>query len=371
MIYTRIILKDHLTIDKALETLNAKKKSEFTFYDLIYQNKNGASVTEDTLKIRVYQKNEWNNKNVFVIQKTAPFENGAKKDAVSLREEFDTVEEAKEFVHTHFEKEYEYQLTLEKTGTEYENIHLRIWVENIKEIGWSVEFGSESSDAIEKAISLFDVKERLRVSVPEYLLQKKMLSYDTLAYYNQNAGEYFEQTVEADLQQSYDKFLTLLPKDAYILDFGCGSGRDSKYFIEKGCRVKAIDGSIEMCKLATKYIGQEVFCMKFEDLNETEVYDGIWACSSILHVEKEQLPNILLKMLAALKKNGVIYTCFKKGTGIEIKEGKYYHYLTKEELDDILSKLAIKATIIDYYETNSSVKRPDKPIWNNFLIRKV
>ena len=135
--------------------------------------------------------------------------------------------------------------------------------------------------------------------------------YNTLEYYNKNAKTYCEQTLEGNMQENYDKFLKHLTTSAYILDFGCGSGRDSKYFIEKGYKVKAIDGSIEMCKLASKYINQEVICMNFEELKDINTYDGIWACSSILHVEKEKLPDILNKMINALKVNGIIYTSFK------------------------------------------------------------
>ena len=165
--------------------------------------------------------------------------------------------------------------------------------------------------------------------------------YNTLEYYNKNAKIYCEQTLEGNMQENYDKFLKHLPTSAYILDFGCGSGRDSKYFIEKGYKVKAIDGSIEMCKLASKYINQEVICMNFEELKDINTYDGIWACSSILHVEKEKLPNILNKMIKALKVNGIIYTSFKIGEGFEIKEGKYYNYLTKNEMIQILRNLNI------------------------------
>ena len=92
-----------------------------------------------------------------------------------------------------------------------------------------------------------------------------------------------------------------------------------------------------MCKLASNYINQEVECMKFEKLNDINVYDGIWACSSILHVEKDHLLDILIKMINALKVNGVIYTSFKIGTGYEIKEGKYYNYLTKNEMIELLN----------------------------------
>lgn len=194
--------------------------------------------------------------------------------------------------------------------------------------------------------------------------------YNTLDYYNKNAKLYFEQTVEGNLKENYNKFLSKIPRESYILDFGCGSGRDSKYFIENGYKVKAIDGSIEMCKLASEYINQDVECMKFDELNEENTYDAIWACSSILHVEKEELPNILNKMIKALKPNGVIFTAFKKGEGYEIKDGKYYNFLTKEELEKILNGVNKNIKIIDYFETLSSTKRPEKVIWSNYILQK-
>lgn len=198
-----------------------------------------------------------------------------------------------------------------------------------------------------------------------------MENYNTLDYYNKNAKQYCEQTLVGDLQENYDKFLNEIPDSAYILDFGCGSGRDSKYFIDKGYKVTAIDGSIEMCKLASEYINQNVQCMKFDELDDIDTYDGIWACSSILHIEKEKLPSILNKMINALKDGGVIYTSFKIGTGYEIKEGKYYNYITKEEMQEVLSKANSNVKIIDYFETLPSTKRKAvNTIWGNFIIKK-
>lgn len=196
--------------------------------------------------------------------------------------------------------------------------------------------------------------------------------YNNLEYYNNNAKIYFEQTKEAKFEENYKRFLENIEKNSYILDFGCGSGRDSKYFIEHGYQVKAIDGSIEMCKIASAYIKQEVECMLFEDLKDIDTYDAIWACSSILHVEKEKLPTILMKMINALKPNGIIYTSFKKGSGYEIKDGKYYNYITKEELEEMISKSNLKVKIIDYFETLPSTKRPDSEglIWSNYVMKK-
>lgn len=89
-----------------------------------------------------------------------------------LHEEFDTEEEAVKFVNENLINEYEYKLKLEKSGVEYNNDELSVWVENIKDIGTSIEFGADSSEIIENAISSFDVVERLHESVPEYLYKK-------------------------------------------------------------------------------------------------------------------------------------------------------------------------------------------------------
>lgn len=145
---------------------------EFAFYDLVYMNKDGASITDDTLKIRVYKYNEWNSKAVLVIRKKAEVINGVKEDKFLIREEFDTESEALKYVDDNLKDVFDYKFKLEKSGVEYQNEDLRIWVEDIKSLGISIEFGSESQEKIEDAIKLFDVKERLEVSVPEYLYNK-------------------------------------------------------------------------------------------------------------------------------------------------------------------------------------------------------
>ncbi|MDE5630415.1 MAG: hypothetical protein K2I70_02330 [Bacilli bacterium] len=107
-----------------------------------------------------------------VIRKRAEVVNGVKEDKFLIREEFDTEKEALEYVEENFKDTFDYQFKLEKSGEEYQNDDLRIWVEDIKDMGMSIEFGSESQEKIEDAIKLFDVQERLTLSVPEYLYKK-------------------------------------------------------------------------------------------------------------------------------------------------------------------------------------------------------
>ena len=59
----------------------------------------------------------------------------------------------------------------------------------------------------------------------------------TLSYYNTHAQDFVQGTVGVDFHITQDRFLAQLPAGAKILDFGCGSGRDTKYFLERGFAV--------------------------------------------------------------------------------------------------------------------------------------
>ena len=133
---------------------------------------------------------------------------------------------------------------------------------------------------------------------------------NTIDYYDSCADEFYKSTVNVEFTTMQEHFLAKLKKGSNILDFGCGSGRDTKYFLEQGYDVEAIDGSAELCKLAGKLTGIKVKNILFQELSEVEKYDGIWACSSILHLPVRELTEVMRKMMIALKKNGIIYTSF-------------------------------------------------------------
>lgn len=105
----------------------------------------------------------------------------------------------------------------------------------------------------------------------------------TIEYYNKNADHFMKETATVDFTSIQEMFLSLLPPGGRILDFGCGSGRDTLAFLKRGYQVDAMDGSTEMCKLAAEYTGIPVRQMQFQELSVREHYDGIWACSSICY----------------------------------------------------------------------------------------
>lgn len=109
----------------------------------------------------------------------------------------------------------------------------------------------------------------------------------TLEYYNRNAADFTAGTLNVDFQENQNRFLKMLNRGDLILDFGCGSGRDTKYFLEHGMRVEAIDGSIELCRIASGYTGIEVRNMLFRiwmSVNDMTPYGHVHPCKKISHV---------------------------------------------------------------------------------------
>ena len=165
------------------------------------------------------------------------------------------------------------------------------------------------------------------------------MAINTISYYNVHAQSFTQSTRGVDFTAIQNKFLDKLPAGAFILDFGCGSGRDTRYFLDQGYRVEAIDGSEELCRLAGEYTGIEVKCMLFQELQDTDRYDAVWACSSILHLTYDELITVLEKIARALKDKGLLYTSFKYGTEEGERNGRYFTDMTEEKLTGLLDKV--------------------------------
>lgn len=190
----------------------------------------------------------------------------------------------------------------------------------------------------------------------------------TLDYYNQNAENFIQGTVNVDFTSTQERFLEKLPFGASILDFGCGSGRDTKYFLDKGFCVDAIDGSEELCRFASAYAGVFVHQMMFQDLKEEDRYDGIWACSSILHLPKEDLKEVMVKIERALKKGGILYTSFKYGDFEGERNGRYFTDFTESSFQEFVKDM-VHLSLLEYWITEDV--RPERnEKWLNVLMRR-
>jgi SAM-dependent methyltransferase len=183
-------------------------------------------------------------------------------------------------------------------------------------------------------------------------------------YYNQNAMQYIDRTKDFDVSNIFYPFVALLPPHAKVLDLGCGSGRDSLAFLRFGFDVLAIDGSEEMVKYVHS-LGIPVRQMFFEDIDFDNEFDAIWCCASLLHVKKEALPDVLLRIEKALKPGGYGFVSFKKGKGEGFESGRYFHYVDELELRKYLSRFDILSV-----NSIASDQNLTPTVWINAVIRK-
>ena len=192
---------------------------------------------------------------------------------------------------------------------------------------------------------------------------------NTIDYYNNNAKAFNDSTVGVDFYEMQDKFLGNISGGKKILDFGCGSGRDTKYFLSKGYDVDATDGSIKMCSLASELTGIEVKQMMFDELSAVDKYDGIWACSSILHLNKVDLKDVMIKMAAAVKDTGIIYTSFKYGDFSGERNGRFFTDFTTESFRNFIKDIP-SLEIREEWITGDVRPGRGNEKWLNLIIQK-
>jgi 2-polyprenyl-3-methyl-5-hydroxy-6-metoxy-1,4-benzoquinol methylase len=191
----------------------------------------------------------------------------------------------------------------------------------------------------------------------------------TLAFYNKNARQFCASTQRLNLRKLYSAFLHELPSTAHILDAGCGSGRDTKAFLAKGHKVKAIDASHQLALMATKFTGQHCQTVSFQNMDFHHEFDGIWACASLLHISHAEMPVVLRRFANALKHDGVLFVSLKEGHGEHISEdGRFFSHYTPTDFAALLTGEGLFRTL-RAWKTNTPDSSGQITGWLNFLAR--
>lgn len=201
-------------------------------------------------------------------------------------------------------------------------------------------------------------------------IMEGVILLDSIDYYNQNARDYYDHTVELDMEKFYEKFISLLPEGGAVLDLGCGSGRDSLHFLEEGFDVTALDGSKELCELAQIHIGQDVLNMKFEEMSFDEVFDGVWACASLLHVDENEIDYVLNKVIEGMTPGGILFLSFKHGDFSGVINQRYFKYYNTRSLKELMERHQ-ELDVIEIIKTTDVREERSNEKWISVLARKI
>lgn len=169
---------------------------------------------------------------------------------------------------------------------------------------------------------------------------------NNIKYYDDNAASFIAGTQNVDMSLWRDKFESYISAGGSILDAGCGSGRDSRAFLQQGYKVTAFDASSEMCRATAELTGLDVKQMKFQDVAYSAEFDGIWACASLLHVSYDELPDVMKRLMRALKPGGTIYVSFKYGEGTMTKGDRTFSNFTELTVKEMLENAGLE--VIEY-----------------------
>lgn len=191
----------------------------------------------------------------------------------------------------------------------------------------------------------------------------------TYAWYEANAKKYFDAAVGINMTVLYVPFLAYMQPYASILDAGCGSGRDTLYFTQRGYKVTAFDYSPALVKMAAKLTGQPVLHLAFKDLTVENQFHGVWASYALVHVPMDDMHDVLFRLSRSMKVGGVMYTSFRYGTGETDRHGRRFLDLDEEGADELIDAHP-ELSVIRCWQTGDL--RPDRPMvkWLNLLVRK-
>lgn len=193
---------------------------------------------------------------------------------------------------------------------------------------------------------------------------------NTHRYYQEHAEQYCAETYAYKTGDLYPVFLARLPDAAHILDAGCGSGRDSKFFIEAGFQVTCVDACAEVAARAQVTIGHPVQVKSFQQIDEQEVFDAIWANASLLHCPKDEIPNVFNRLICALKSGGYWYLSFKWGVEESTdNRDRYFNNYTTASLREVLGHFS-DISILDIWETVGDLRGAEQR-WVCGLVKKL
>ncbi len=192
---------------------------------------------------------------------------------------------------------------------------------------------------------------------------------ETVKYYDEHAMEFIDSTIHVDVSELYKPFEERINPGCRILDIGCGSGRDSKYFADKGYDVVAIDPSNAMCEQTKKLVKIPVYQMRAEDMRFSNEFDAVWACASLLHILQDKQEMVMRRIATALRECGILYASWKYGSQDRVDKGRMFSDFNEKMLCDIVKEIpAFEVT--EMWITQDARKERRSQRWLNALIKK-
>lgn len=200
--------------------------------------------------------------------------------------------------------------------------------------------------------------------------ERVVMITDSVNYYETHADDFVVSTINADMSELYVEFEKYLEPGCRIMDLGCGSGRDSRYFSNKGYEVIAVDPSPTMCAKTKEIAEVTIYNLRAEEISFKEEFDAVWACASLLHVVRADQVSTLQTISLALRNGGILYCSWKYGNQERSDRGRHFTDYDERELGRILAYVP-ELKLIKSWVTRDMRTDQQEQKWLNVLLKKV
>ena len=142
--------------------------------------------------------------------------------------------------------------------------------------------------------------------------------------YEAHAGDYAEARGDRSrVQPSIQRFASLLPPSARVLDSGCGPGLDTGSLARCGLRPVALDIAAAMTLLAREHAPGSVIQGDSRYLPFAPgSFAGVWANLSLLHLPKNQVTGAVAEVARVLCPGGIFFAGLQAGAEDAVETGR-------------------------------------------------
>jgi SAM-dependent methyltransferase len=187
-------------------------------------------------------------------------------------------------------------------------------------------------------------------------------------YYQKNYKAYHEKTFSIDPSSFLDPLAKRLPAEAFVLDVGCGSGRDLLWMKKRGFDVIGFERSPGLAELARDNVGCGVIEGDFETYDFSNLHvDAIILIGALVHLPHERFSKVFENITSAISDNGSVLITLKEGSGDRTdSDGRIFYLWEDPKARELFDTLGFK--VCDFSTSVSKTGSGD--IWMSYVLDK-
>jgi len=153
-----------------VESLGGIFKNRYAFTDIIFMPTDRViDLNSEFIRLRIYKENGWPTKNIILTHKMSSWTGSSKIDTLLVKEEFDTIHEAAEFIKKNYDNKIGEGFKYARKGWMYTVGKIKVYIEQIERFPPSIEVQADTESDIADFFKLVGVTQRVSESAPEFM----------------------------------------------------------------------------------------------------------------------------------------------------------------------------------------------------------